>query len=177
MDMPGQHEIDQQNLKAYETSVEADKLLAAGRVEDGRRVMAEAAALSAEYSVRAELFGVSDKRRISVTNTVRRKLVPFLTDAGFALQFGTEWSEGSVFVRRVGDVEQSIILGRTKFGKRLGVNAARWRDPQKVEHFSWAVAGLRSNALAYSTQRELEAVCGRWRELMTEHLWPWFASQ
>jgi hypothetical protein len=174
-DDPGLHAIDQENVRAYELSVEADRLLAAGRVEEGRRVIERAAAVSKEYEIRARFFGVQDTRKIQVSKTIRKIVVPFLMDAGFTLQFGQKWSEGGMFQRLVPDWEHSVSIGRTKFGHGCGVLAACWRDPRKVEYFNWRPVGMLSGTLAYKTQGELEAACQRWCELMSAHLFPWFA--
>src|SRR5687768_124596 len=109
-DDPRLHAIDHENVRAYELSVEADHLLAAGRPDEGRKVMEQAAAVSKEYEIRARFFGVQDTRRIQVAKTIRKTIVPFLMNAGFTLQFGQKWSEGSVFVRLVRGLEQSVSI-------------------------------------------------------------------
>jgi hypothetical protein len=166
--------VDQQKSEAYERSIQADTLLAQGRLDEARRAMAEAAALDGTYWVRAELIGRPDDRRIRVSSTVRRTLVPFLAAAGFATDEGGPWAEGRQLARSRAGARHVILLGRGKFGHRLGVGAARWRDAAQVEHYDWRAVGSRTGDLAYSTQLELEAVCARWQELIARHLLPWF---
>ena len=175
--MVERHEIDRRHLDAYERSVRADKLVEAGRLQKARRAMAGAAALDGMYSVRAELLGEKDTRRVQVSGTVRRTIVPFLAAAGFDTDDGTRWSEGRILSRRRADVHQSLLIARHKFGQRLGVMTARRRDPSRVESYDWRLVGLRSGSLAYKTQLELEAVCARWCALISSRLWPWFEER
>ncbi len=167
------HEIDQDKADAYVKSVEADKLLAAGRSGEARLKMAEAAALDKTYSVRAELIGREDTRKIRVGDAVRRILVPFLAEAGFEVSGGGRWSEGKPLNRNKNGMHNALLIGRDKSGSLLGISAARWRDPNNVEHFNWRAAGIRSGCLAYKTREELEAACSRWRDLINLHLLPW----
>ncbi|MBI9049570.1 MAG: hypothetical protein JEZ00_09130 [Anaerolineaceae bacterium] len=155
-------------------SVEADKLLALGQIADARASMAEAAALDRAYMVRAELIGQEDARKIRVSTTVRKILIPFLSEVGFAVSDGQRWAEGNFLNRTIGGMQHSILIGRSKFGYQLGLMAAKWQHAHKVQHFDWHIAGLRSGTLAYKTQAELEVVCDRWRDLITRYLYPWF---
>ena len=172
--MSGNHEIDTLSMQAYERSVAAEKLVAQGRVDEGRELMAAAAKLDLTYSVRAEFIGKVDRRRVEVSRTVRRTLVPFLSAAGFGVKGGGAWSEGE-FLERSGEggVDDAVLIGRSKFGHRLGILAAR-RYRSGVEYFDWKGIGLRSGRLAYATQQELEAACGRWQELISMHVFPWW---
>ena len=169
--MPAEHEIDQNKHDAYVKSVEADKLLVIGRIEEARGTMQAAAALDKTYEVRAELIGRKDARKIQVSATVRRILIPFLTTAGFAVSAGGRWSEGK-FLYRHNDAH-IIHIGRDKFGHRLGLLAARCRDTSTTDYFDWRIAGIRSGCLAYTTQEELERVCWRWCDILSLHVFPW----
>jgi hypothetical protein len=171
------HEIDQDKLDAYVKSIEADKLLAAGRLEDARLKMGEAAALDGTYFIRAELIGKEDTGRIRVSATVSKLLVPFLLESGFEVQGGGCWREGKFLNRHKSNVHGSLLIGRDKFGCLLCIGAARWRDPARTEHFDWRTVGIRSGCLAYKTQGELEAACARWCELISLHLFPWLDSE
>ncbi|GAK50710.1 hypothetical protein U14_01943 [Candidatus Moduliflexus flocculans] len=166
-----EHEIDQNKHEAYVKSIEADKLLVMGRIEDARFTMEAAAALDKTYVVRAELLGRKDPRKIQVSATVRRILIPFLTTAGFAVSGGGRWSEGTFLSRH--HEAHMILIGRDKFGHRLGILAARRRDPSPTEYFDWRTVGIRSGCLAYTTQEELEVVCWRWCDILSWHLFPW----
>jgi hypothetical protein len=66
-----------------------------------------------------------------------------------------------------------VLIGRAKFGHQLGLLAARWRDPARVEYFDWKAIGNRSGTIAYRTQAELELACSRWCALISMHLLPW----
>ncbi|MBN2086388.1 MAG: hypothetical protein JW748_14305 [Anaerolineales bacterium] len=170
----GIHEIDEAKLAGYEKSVEADKLLAAGRIGEARQKMAEAAELDKAYAVRAELIGREDARKIRVGAAVRKILVPFLVQAGFGIDGGGGWSEGKYLKRRKNKAEQTVLIGRDKFGYRLSVLAARIPDSDKCEFFNLRTIGIRSDSLAYKTQAELEAACVRWCELIERHIFPWW---
>lgn len=171
---PTENEIDRNKLDAYLKSIEADKLLATGRIDEARHKMAEAASLDKAYVVRAELIGREDARKIRVGATVRRILIPFLTEADFEVAGGGHWSEGKCLGRKKNNVHNTILIGRDKFGNMLGILAARRRDPGKPEYFDWRTVGIRSGSLAYKTQEELEVVCTRWCSLLSLHLFPWF---
>ncbi len=169
----GMHEIDQKKLQAYEKGVAADKLLAMGRMKEAQLMMAEAASLDGAYAVRAELLGRPDGRRPRIEATVRKILVPFLVEAGFAIADNGPWTAGKMLNRRRGDCRHMILIGREKFGHMLGVMAMRQREGGKSEYFDWCSACIRSGGLAYATQTELEAVCARWCDLIALHLFPW----
>ncbi len=172
--MAGLHEVDQARCDAYVKSVEADALASQGRLEDARRAMLEASALDRCFSVRAELLGKPDGRRVQVSRTVRRVLVPFLIGVGFQVEGADRWSEGHFLSRIRGAAHGSVLIGRDKFGHQLGLLAARWREPTAVQYFDWKAIGYRSGTLAYRTQSELELVCSRWCALISAHLMPWF---
>jgi len=169
-----EYETDEAKHDAYVKSVESDNLLAMGRIDEARLKMAEAADLDKAYAVRAVLFGREDVRKIQVSAAVRRILIPFLAKAGFEVTGGGGWSEGKFLNRKINNVDHAILIGRDKFGKRLGVLAARTRDLGKAEYFDWRTVGIRSDSLAYKTQEELEAVCAWWCELLAQHVFPWW---
>jgi hypothetical protein len=169
-------EVDKDGHEAYVRSVEADKLLAQGNVAEAQRVMAEAAALDGTYSIRAKCLGQPDSRRPRVSSTIRRIVLPVLVDAGFSVDGGGLWSDGCGLSREVDGVAQSVLIGRHKFGHRLGVTLARYRSPGPAEYYTWRTIGIRSGSLAYATQLELEAVCTRWCELIREYGLPWFGE-
>lgn len=174
--MSSRHEINTQGRDGYEKCVKADKLVAQGRLEEARELMLAAAAIDRTYAVRADLIGQADGRRIEVVKTVRRILVPFLGDIGFKVRGGGPWSERE-FMERSGAPGScdSVLIARSKFGHRLGVMATRERASQ-VEYFDWQTVGIHSGTLAYSTQREVEAVCELWRSLISEQVVPWWES-
>jgi len=136
--------------------------------------MAEAAGLDGAYAVRAELIGREDARKIQVSATVRKVLIRFLTEAGFAVDGDGGWSEGKFLKRRKNNAGQTVLIGRDKFGCRLGVTAARIPDSGKCEYFNLRTIGIRSDSLACKTQLELEAMCARWCELVERHVFPWW---
>lgn len=171
---PGLHEIDRKKLTGYERSIEADKLLAKGLIDEARIKMAEAADADKTYSVRAELIGRKDTRQIRVSTTVRLILIPFLTEAGFEVAESGKWAEGKFLRRTKDNVINSILIGRVKFGNGLSIMVAQYQDQSKVEYFDWCTIGIRSGTLAYKTQEELEAVCRRWCDLITLYVFPWF---
>ncbi len=172
--MSGNHEINTQAHEAFVKSVEAATMVAEGRLDEARALMAAAAALDLAYAIRAEFIGHSDSRKVAVSKTIRQRLVPFLQEVGFAVRGGGSWSEGNFLERsRADGTADSVLIGRDKFGHQLGVMAARRRDAG-VEYFDWRTIGIHSRALAYVTQRELEAVCDRWRQLITVHVFPWW---
>ena len=144
--MVGRHEVDEAQHDAYVWSVRADKLLEQGLPVEARQAMAEASSRDLAYSVRAELIGQIDGRRAQVSTTVRRMLMPFLTAVGFHLSEGRTWTEGRSLSRIRGATHDGLLIGRDKFGHRLGVMAARWRDPSNVEYYDWRAIGLRSGA-------------------------------
>ncbi len=170
----GLHEIDHKKLAGYEKSIEADKLLAKGLIDEARIMMTDAASADKTYSVRAELIGRQDSRKIRVSTTVRQIIIPFLTEAGFNVTEGGKWAEGKFLRRTKDNVINSILIGRDKFGNRLGIMVAQYQDQSKVEYFDWCTIGIRSGTLAYKTQEELEAVCKRWCDLITLYVFPWF---
>jgi hypothetical protein len=172
--VPEKHRIDQKKHDAYVKSIEADKLLAMGRITEARRKMEEAAALDTTYAVRAEYIGREDTRKIRVSATVRKILVPFLAQAGFEVSDGGYWAEGKELSRENANTHHTILIGRGKFGHRLSILAARSGDAISPEIFDWRTVGIRSECLAYTTQEELEAVCLRWCDLLTLHVFPWF---
>jgi len=171
---PGLHEIDQNKHDAYVLSVEADKMLAEGYINEARLKMSEAANLDKAYAVRAELIGHEDKRKIRVSSTVRRIIIPFLIEADFKIKDNVHWSEGKDLQRKINDVNNVVLIGRDKFGNRLSILAAKWKDPKEVEYYDWHSIGMRSGSLAYKTQEELELVCRRWCEIINIHILPWF---
>jgi hypothetical protein len=172
--MSSDDEFDARQIEAYEKSVQAERLAAEGQLDEARELMVAAARLDLTYAVRAEFLGHSDQRKVEVAKTIRRTLVPFLLTAGFGVRGGGSWSEGSFLERKHarGRVD-AVLIGRNKFGHRLGVLGARQR-PLGVEYFDWRTAGLRSGTLVYTTQHEVEIVCHLWRQLITEHLFPWW---
>ena len=169
-----EYETDQAKHDAYVKSVESDNLLAAGRIDEARLRMEEAAGLDKAYAVRAVLFGRKDARKIQVSTAVRKLIIPFLAKAGFEVKAGGSWSEGKFLIRRKNNAEHAVLIGRDKFGNRLGVLAARTPASGKCEYFDWRTLGIRSDSLAYKTQEELEAVCAWWCELIGQHVFPWW---
>jgi len=168
--------IDEQTSRAYELSARADMLAQRGELEQARALMSEAARLDGTYSVRAELLGVADPRPVKVASSVRKLLRPFLLEAGFQCNpLGLANGDG-IFERVRGTVTHSLLIGRHKLGGRLRVNAARYSDPSAVSYFDWRVTGIRTASLAYRTQRELEAVCGRWTQVLTQWVFPWLET-
>jgi hypothetical protein len=151
--------------------LEADKALAHGDLERARSLMSQAAALDSTYAVRAELIGTADSRAIRVAATVRRILVPFLVSQGFSGE------STSSFARERGDVKDLVLVGRDKFGGRLGLMGASTVGGGPAVYFDWRTVGNRTGSLAYSTQGEIEAVCRRWCELLQSHLLPWFEER
>jgi hypothetical protein len=172
----GIHEMDEAKHSGYIKSVEAEKLLALGKLDEARLKMAEAAELDRTYAVRAELIGREDGRRLRVSATVRKVIIPFLTKAGFEVDGGGGWSEGKFLKRRKNNAEHAVLIGRDKFGYRLSVMAARITESGKCEYFDMRTTGIRSGSLAYKTQTELEAVCTRWCELIARHVFPWWEA-
>ena len=168
--------IDEQKHRAYVLSVEADALIAAGRFDEARRLMQQAAVIDGAYSIRAEHVGQFDKRTVRVSTAVRSLLIPWLSSKGFNVDDGDPWSEGK-FLRRVArSSSQSLVIGRVKFGHALSVLAARIVLNDPADYYDFRKLNLRSGSLAYKTQTELEAVCVRWREILEQHVLPWLES-
>jgi len=172
----GRHEIDEKKLRSYELSVYADKAAAAGELERARSLMREAAELNAVYSIRAAYVGVEDQRRVRLTPSIRRLLLPCILEAGFLPDPPGRWKETSTIQRHRAGYTHSLSLGRVKFGGRLAVLVARWADPSSVSYFDWHRLNMREGALAYRTQTEVEAVCVKWREILKTAVFPWFDS-
>lgn len=170
----GNHEIDHDKLVAYELSVAAEKLLAAGDMDAAQLKMGQAAALDKTYLIRAKLLVEVDSRKVQVNTTVKRILIPLFSEAGFGTQSGKRWTMGDGLNREQNGWYHSIHVGKGKFGKRLGILAAKWQNPAEVAYFNWCELGIRTDSLAYKTQQELEMVCQYWCQLCRDSLFPWF---
>ena len=158
---------------AYELAVYADKALRAGDLPKARQLMAKAADLDGGYAIRAAHMGEEDDRRLSVSRTMVRLVVRPLVEAGCTIQPDGKWQATSFLVRDSLPRHMSIFLGRVKFGKALGVDAARWTHPEHVERFDFSSVGLPRGAISYTTQAELEKVCAHWRDLLLDVVLPW----
>ena len=172
--MPGIHEIDEKKVRSYELSVYSDKAAAQGDLDQAAELMRQAAALNRTYEIRAKFVGSADSRRVRVTATIRRLLLPPILDAGFSTHPDGPWAEGRVLQRTRGPFTHSLLLGRHKFGKSLGVMASRHSVDTGAAHFDWRHLNFRSGQLAYRTQAELESVCMTWLELLQTFVFPWF---
>ena len=169
-----QHRVETIAPAAHAMSVDADRLAAAGKVAEARTLMQAAAELDRAYAIRARTVGQADARRIRLSETIRKALIPFFAELGFKPRGGGKWSMGEFLERERDGCHQSILVGRDKFGGRVGVASAQYRSPDHVEWYSWRQAGIRQGALAYKTQTDLEAACVLWRELVSEYLVPWW---
>jgi hypothetical protein len=135
--------------------------------------MSMAADLDGGYAIRAAHIGETDDRRIAVTRTVARMIVGPLVEAGCRIRPPGKWAEGSLLEREHPPWTLTILLGRDKFGGGLGVNAARWMDPQHVEYYPFGTVKLPRGQIRYSTQRELEKASEQWREILLSVVLPW----
>ena len=174
--MVGLHEIDERKSRAYELSVYADKAVAGGDIARARDLMAQAAELDGTYAVRAALVGSVDQRKVRLAPTIRRLLLPGIFAAGFSTHPEGPWKEGVYLERQRGDFTHSLLIGRSKFGGRLGVDAVRRTGPADVQRFDWHRLNMRSGDLAFRTQEEVEAVCIRWREIIELEVVPWLET-
>jgi hypothetical protein len=165
------------HTRAYELSAKAEAARAAGDVERGQALIRQAAELDRTYSVRAELFGSSDPRRVQVSQSVRRLIVPALEANGFHPSAPGAWREGIYFERRVGAMTHNVLIGRDKFGGRLGLSVSKHADETNVIRFNWSDLGILTGTLSYRTQVELEAVCKRWTELLISNVFPWLLQE
>ena len=172
--MAGIHEINDRKLRSYELSIHADKAAAEGNLSRANTLMREAASLNRTYEVRARFVGSADRRRVRVTATIRRLLLPCILDAGFSTHPEGPWAEGRFLQRTRGAFTHTLLLGRHKFGKSLGVMASRHAVDVSVAHFDWRRLNFRSGELAYRTQEELDAVCMTWQKLLQTSVFPWF---
>jgi hypothetical protein len=102
-----------------------------------------------------------------------RVVVKPLVEAGCVIEPAGKWSATSYLVRDSPPWHLSIFMGPVKFGKALGVNAARWTDPGQVERFNFADVGLPFGQINYTTQTELDEACLRWRDVLLTSVLPW----
>ena len=175
--MYGPNEVNEVATRAYELSVRADRLLDQGDLAQAKTLMTEAAMIDGTYAVRAELLGVPDTRRVRVNPAVKKLVVPFLTDAGF-LQNPLGLAYGDrIFERSRSSNTHFLFISRTKFRQVLGTLAGRYSNPSDVVYFDWRLTNVQSGALAYRTQREVEAVCTRLTELLAQWVFPWLDSR
>lgn len=175
--MIGLHEIDEKKSRSYELSVYSDQAAAAGDLERARELMREAASLNATYSVRAAFVGSTDPRKVRLSPTIRKVLLPTILDAGFASVPGGPWKEGVVLERKRGRVTHSLYMGRSRFGGRFGMDVARFTSEADVERFDWHRLNMRDGELAFRTQEEVEAVCARWKEILESEVFPWLDGE
>jgi hypothetical protein len=161
---------------AYELGVYADNALRIGDIAKARQLMSAAADLDAGYAIRAAHIGEEDTRRITVTSTVARVIIRPLVAAGCRIRPPGKWAEGSSLERTDQPWTVTMLLSRDKFGGALGVNAARWTNPQHVEYYAFGAVKLPQAQIRYSTQRELEKACEQWREILLSVVLPWGAG-
>lgn len=161
-------------MKAYELRVEADKAREQGNISQAADLLRQAAELDATYSVLAELIDSQTPfQRPRVESTVRRLLVPHLAALGFEVPSDGPWKEGQMLTRQRPRGQESVYISRTKSGGMLRLLASRTVGDD-VTYFDTKQIDIRSGALAYRSQEELESVCTRWREIVTRHIVPWF---
>jgi hypothetical protein len=158
---------------AYELAAHADNALRAGNLDKARKLMAKAAELNGGYAIRAAHLGEEDWRRMSVGRTLVRVIVKPLVAAGCTIEPLGKWSSTSYLVRHSPPWHMSLFMGPVKFGKALGVNAARWTDPKELEYFQFADVGLPFGQINYTTQTELEEACLQWRDVLLISVLPW----
>jgi hypothetical protein len=175
--MTGLHEIDEKKKRSYELSVYSDKAAAAGDIEQARKLMHEAASLNAAYSVRAAFVGSKDPRKVRLSPTVRKVLLPTILGAGFESVPEGPWKEGARLERRRGGVTHQLYMGRSKFGGRFSIDVARFTSAADVECFDWHRLNMRDGDLAFRTQEEVEAVCARWKEILESEVFPWLDGE
>lgn len=175
--MNNNHEIDHQKLRGYELSVQADKFIQAGLFNEAHEVLKKAAESDATYYVRALSVPEPDERKIQVSVTVRKLLIPPILGRGFKTPDGTAWKKGVVLERVAEGIRNSLYIGRQKFGHGLGVDACKQSDEGIVQRFDWRTINLRTGTLVYKTQKELESVCLHWVTLLETHIFPWFANK
>ena len=115
--------------------------------------------------------------RIRLTPVVNRLLWPQLRELGFRFhdpEEGDTWKEGRCIVRTSGKGrEQFLLLGRDKFGHKLGINVSRLLPNGSVDWLDVAKVGLSQQSLSYQTQAEAEAVIQRIAAAIQSQIIPW----
>jgi hypothetical protein len=104
------------------------------------------------------------KSAVSLGRALNGHLTPVMLSWGFELQSGTsrgEWREGAFFTRTRGEWAALVLVGRTKFGKRLALSVLRTRQGENPVPLALVDAGLSNPDLAYNDQPGLVAVVER----------------
>ena len=113
---------------------------------------------------------------IRLTASINRILWPRLQALGFHLKFpedGPRWKErGSIVRTGIGGRQQSLYMGRDRFGGRFGILVARELS-EGWDYLDLRKIGLTGTVLSYQTQAELEEVLERVANAIETHVIPW----
>ena len=115
--------------------------------------------------------------RVRLTPVVNRLLWPQLRALGFRFhdpEEGDTWKEGRCIVRTSEKGrDQFLLLGRDKFGHKLGINVSRLLPNGSVDWLDVGKVGLSQESLSYQSQAEAVAVLERIAAAMQSHIIPW----
>ncbi|MBN2384981.1 hypothetical protein JXQ70_19070 [bacterium] len=140
------------------------------RFDEGIQKLTEAMALDSDYTSLVEgarKFKNTELRKgpVRLAHAVNRILFPRLRELGFRQQVGEDsptWKEGTMQVRTSSHGrEGAVYMGRTKFGKRFGLNVWRHRSNGEIECLDLSTVGLDDESLSYLNQEEANAVLER----------------
>ena len=69
--------------------------------------------------------------------------------------------------------EQGVLIGRDKFGHRLGLNVCRQRADGEFEWLNLDAVGVPGSSLGYTTEKELDAVLEQLAITFEATIVPW----
>jgi hypothetical protein len=177
---------DPEKARAYQLREEAwDCVFSRKHYNPDRalELMQEAARLDPEYEpqvqgVKNVIARKARTGKVSLKKAINVIFVPRTKDWGFTIKDADQktqgWKEGAHFTRQFNGLEQIILIGRTKFGKALGLNVCRQKQDGTYEWLDVRQVGLTPDSLEYLNQAELDVVLKHVVAVFEAQILPWF---
>jgi hypothetical protein len=151
--------------------------------DKGLQLIAEATQLNPEYEPQIQGMKNMIERKaktgkVNIKKAINNLFLPILVKHGFELVNSDSknkgWKEGAYFHRKIDDIKNTILLGRTKFGHELSVIFFKQQENCSLESFNFRSIGIFPHKdFEYLNQNELELVIIKIVLIFNENIVPW----
>ncbi len=146
------------------------------------QLITEAARLNPEYE--SQIQGIKNMierkaktGKVNLKKVINNIFLPVLIQQGFELSNADlkskKWKEGAYFQRKVGNITNTILIGRTQFGHEVGINISKQQENYNPEYFDFRLLGVSRKDFEYLNQNELESVINKLVRIFNENIFVW----